>query len=208
VHGRLVQAVVLEQERSAVGVFEVPELGNVLAALPMDDLQLAAWRKHPETYFGVCQPPQRRKVTNWLEMAVFFHRSYRHTPRDVAARMGERISRQARIAASVSGGPRDYLLRKGGSVGDGDARLSRPAESVRHGRGSLFVTVRALSRLQGGPSSAASGPPSSWVLLPRLGRLRQLARAGRNPLFEAVTPGMLAALDSLGVSGYGARALV
>jgi hypothetical protein len=50
--------------------------------VPLTDVEIEAWKRHPDTFFGEVQPPQNRRANNWLELAMFFYESYKATPKD------------------------------------------------------------------------------------------------------------------------------
>jgi hypothetical protein len=78
---RLYDAVVSEQEKAVTGVYETLDGVHVMARTPMTELEMAAWKRHPDTFFGELRPLPP-KPTNWLELAQFFHNTYKSTPRE------------------------------------------------------------------------------------------------------------------------------
>lgn len=79
--GRLYEAAVFEQEKLVCGAYETSDGEHILAKCPLTDEELAAWRRHPETFFGEVRHVGK-KVENWLELCEFFYESYKNTPRD------------------------------------------------------------------------------------------------------------------------------
>jgi SEC-C motif len=78
--GRLMDAVVDENKKTAVGVYQT-DTGDFMVTHPLTDAEFAAWKRHPETFFGEIRQ-HSRKAENWLELAKFFYETYQHTPRD------------------------------------------------------------------------------------------------------------------------------
>jgi|ERR1700730_6621883 hypothetical protein len=73
-------AQVLEAERSMLGLYETLDGRHLMATVPLTDAEIAAWKLHPDTFFGeVRQIPRNAK--NWLELAQFFHETYKNTDR-------------------------------------------------------------------------------------------------------------------------------
>ena len=72
---------VLEDEQAVIGGYQTDAGLAVLAKAPLSDAEFRAWRRHPETFFGEIQEVSRPAKT-WLDMALWFHKSYKDTPRD------------------------------------------------------------------------------------------------------------------------------
>ena len=74
---RFYEAIVLEQQKEVLGVYRsLDGLQNLTVRTPMTDLEMAAWKRHPDTFFGeLRQLPQ--KATNWLELAESFYKTYK-----------------------------------------------------------------------------------------------------------------------------------
>jgi hypothetical protein len=81
VEGRLYEATVLENEKRIYGVFESREGRHFMASTPMTDNELAAWKRHPETFFGEVRHVGGQS-DNWLDLAKFLYQSYQRTPRE------------------------------------------------------------------------------------------------------------------------------
>ncbi|MGQ0456647.1 MAG: YecA family protein [Hyphomicrobium sp.] len=79
VPGRLYEATVLNQ--TVHGVYETSEGKHIICTSPLTDAEFAAWKKHPETFFGEVRRVSTG-VNNWLELAKFFFETYQHTPRE------------------------------------------------------------------------------------------------------------------------------
>jgi hypothetical protein len=47
----------------------------------MTDVEIAAWRRHPETFFGKVQPVTKQ-VESPLDLAEFMYETHRNTPKE------------------------------------------------------------------------------------------------------------------------------
>lgn len=81
VEARLYEASVLENEKLVYGVYQSRDGKHFMASTPMTDNELAAWKRHPETFFGEVRHIGGH-VDNWLELAKFLYQTYQHTPRE------------------------------------------------------------------------------------------------------------------------------
>jgi len=80
VPGRLVDAVVEEHSKSFSGIYQTAS-NSIIVRGPLSDEEMAAWRRHPDTFFGAVKKiPHTSK--NWLELAKFFYESYQNTARE------------------------------------------------------------------------------------------------------------------------------
>lgn len=81
VAGCLYEATVMEEAKKVFGVCETSEGKHVIVEVPISDAELAAYRRHPDTYFG-----EVRKVAGKAETPVdfcdFFYETYKDTPRE------------------------------------------------------------------------------------------------------------------------------
>jgi len=80
VPARLMDALVDETKKSVMGVYQTDK-DSFIVTSPLSDAELAAWKRHPDTFFGEVRQKQRR-ADNWLELAKFFYETYQHTPRE------------------------------------------------------------------------------------------------------------------------------
>lgn len=79
--GHLDTATVKEDERVAYCGFSFDDGKARIHKWPMSDAQMAAWKKHPDTFFGTVG--QRvTSISDPLELYDFIHNSYRNTPRE------------------------------------------------------------------------------------------------------------------------------
>lgn len=81
VEAKLQTVCVMETERQVVGSYQTDSGLAFLATTPLSEAEFKAWRRHPETFFGeildITQPSK-----TWLDMAIFFHKSYKDTSRE------------------------------------------------------------------------------------------------------------------------------
>jgi hypothetical protein len=72
---KITTAVVMEAAKSAVcgGVLEDGQSAGIFE-IPLSDVELAAWRRHPDTFFGEVTPARLRQG-DYLSMYDFFHES-------------------------------------------------------------------------------------------------------------------------------------
>jgi len=80
VAGRLVDAVVDEHKKSVTGIYQTVT-DSLMISTPLTDAEIAAWKRHPDTFFGEVRQ-KSTNAKNWLELAKFFYQTYRHTPRE------------------------------------------------------------------------------------------------------------------------------
>jgi hypothetical protein len=80
VPGRLAEAVVDENNKTVIGVYQSGP-HHFMASCPLTESEFAAWKRHPETFFGEVSQ-QSRPPKNWLELAEFYYETYQHTPRE------------------------------------------------------------------------------------------------------------------------------
>lgn len=79
--GLLTTATVVESERTAYCGLSFDNGKAGIYTWPLSDAEMAAWRKHPDTFFG--DVGQRTTNANGpLELYDFFHNGFLHTPRE------------------------------------------------------------------------------------------------------------------------------
>jgi len=79
--GLLTTATVAESERTAHCGLSFDDGKAYIYTWPLSDAEMAAWRKHPDTFFGEVRQ-RSTKAKDPLELYDFFHNSYRQTPRE------------------------------------------------------------------------------------------------------------------------------
>lgn len=81
VPGVLERAIVVEAWGKAQGVYCLQDGRRVMVSHELTEREWAAWRRHPETFFGRLEE-KRSEPRNWLELAEFFYRSYKDTNKE------------------------------------------------------------------------------------------------------------------------------
>lgn len=81
VPGELIDAVVLEQESQAVGIYRLKNGTTVIVKNPLTKDELSAYQAHPETFFGVVKRA-KREIKDALDAYDFLYESYRHTSKE------------------------------------------------------------------------------------------------------------------------------
>lgn len=79
VEGILTSGVVMEAEKSATCTFRTDHGHTLVIACPLSDVEMAAWRRHPETFFG--EVSTQWKCESALDFYDFFLDTYSKTPR-------------------------------------------------------------------------------------------------------------------------------
>jgi SEC-C motif len=79
--GKLTTATVMEAAKKAFCSFKLDDGKVITCTWPLSDLEMAAWGRHPDTFFG--EVVQRTTTANTpMELYDFFFASYRHTPKE------------------------------------------------------------------------------------------------------------------------------
>lgn len=79
--GKLTTATVMEAEKKAFCGLTFDNGKAIICSWPLSDLEMAAWRRHPDTFFG--EVGQRTTKANTpLELYDFFFNAYRNTPKE------------------------------------------------------------------------------------------------------------------------------
>ena len=81
VPGELIDAVVMETEKVAVCIHKVPDGRQIITRCPLTDNECAAYRRHPDTFFGVVKK-HPRKTEDPLELYDLFYDCYRNAPKE------------------------------------------------------------------------------------------------------------------------------
>lgn len=80
VPGRLMEAIVNKNEKTVMGVYQTAT-SSFMVNCPLTDAEFAAWKRHPDTFFGEVRQ-QSKTVENWLDLAKFFYETYQNTSRE------------------------------------------------------------------------------------------------------------------------------
>ena len=77
----LSDATVLEHEAAAYGVYRLNDGRSIICASPMTPQELAAYRRHPDTFFGI-HKDQGKRIGNPLELFDRAFETYRHSSKE------------------------------------------------------------------------------------------------------------------------------
>lgn len=78
--GILVQAVVRESEKQVFGLYEVEGGRTKIVTCPISDTELAAYKKHPETFFGKVEP--HGQIKSPLDMYDWIYDCYKNSSKE------------------------------------------------------------------------------------------------------------------------------
>ena len=79
--GVLEQAIANPESAKAIGVYRLADGTQVLATNPLTRAEVAAYKRHPETFFGTVSP-SACKANDPLDLYDFFFETYGHAPRE------------------------------------------------------------------------------------------------------------------------------
>jgi len=79
VEGVLTSAVVMEHEKVAVCAVNTEDGRGIIFKAPLTEAELAAWKRHPDTFFGKIS--RNRKSETVLDLYDFFMETYTKTPK-------------------------------------------------------------------------------------------------------------------------------
>ena len=82
VQAQLESASVLPPEKRAFGIYRTQDNRRLVVTCPLTDAEMAAWARHPETFFGVLEPGAGRKMRDPLDLYDFTRRNYHGTPKE------------------------------------------------------------------------------------------------------------------------------
>lgn len=80
--GELENAVVMEPERKAYGVYRMDDNRRVIVSTPLTDDEFAAYKKYPETFFGTVDKNAGRQCRDIIDWYDFFYESYQLTSKE------------------------------------------------------------------------------------------------------------------------------
>lgn len=81
--GQLTEAIIVEDWKECVGVYRLKDGRHLTAKCPVSDGEVAAYKKSPDTFFGVYRPERRRRELKTVVDAFdFCYESYQHTPKE------------------------------------------------------------------------------------------------------------------------------
>jgi hypothetical protein len=79
--GELTAATVVENEKLVYCAHKLVDGRSIIGTYPLTDDELSAYKKHPDTFFGVYQPIGK-EIKDPMELFDFFYTSYRKTPKE------------------------------------------------------------------------------------------------------------------------------
>ncbi len=79
--GTLMQGVVMPSKKECFGFYRTKEGKNIVATCPLTDSELAAYERHPDTFFGIPQRPQKG-ARDALELYDLFYDGHKSTSKD------------------------------------------------------------------------------------------------------------------------------
>lgn len=80
VEAELETATMLDSDKKAYGIFATAEGRRFIVTCPMTDAEIAAYRRHPKTFFGTLQHVGG-EIKSAFELADFMYETYQHTPK-------------------------------------------------------------------------------------------------------------------------------
>ena len=81
VPGELVDALVMEDEKTAYCIYRLDDGRTIILTDPLSDTEISAYRKHLDTFFGVIKPIPMQ-VKGPIDAFDFLFHSFRHTPKE------------------------------------------------------------------------------------------------------------------------------
>ncbi len=80
--GQLYEAIIVDTWKACLGFYRTQDGRNLQVKCPVSDAEIAAYRKHPDTFFGVYRPEMRQKeLKSSADAFDFLYASYRNTPK-------------------------------------------------------------------------------------------------------------------------------
>src|SRR5690606_30417176 len=80
--GILNEAIVDEAKKRVIKIYVLENGNNVMATCPISDEELSAYRKHPDTFFGVYKQANRQ-ANNAVDLYDFFYETYSKTSKEL-----------------------------------------------------------------------------------------------------------------------------
>ena len=72
--------IVDEWRKLAIGAYDIDGCGSSILSCPLSDVELAAYKKHPRTFFGELQP--KTQIDDPLEFYDWLYNCYKNTPKE------------------------------------------------------------------------------------------------------------------------------
>ena len=79
--GILTDATVLQSESTAYGTYKLADGRSIIVAAPLIAAELAAYQRHPDTFFGITKQ-QAKRIDDPLELFDFLYATYRQSSRE------------------------------------------------------------------------------------------------------------------------------
>jgi hypothetical protein len=79
--GVLTDATVLESESTAYGTYRLADGRSIIVTAPLTPDELTAYRRHPDTFFGITKQ-QAKRIDDPLALFDFFYATYRQSSRE------------------------------------------------------------------------------------------------------------------------------
>jgi hypothetical protein len=80
--GELLHGCVMEDKKVASCIYKLANGQNIIGQDPLSEAEIAAYRRHPETFFGVVKKGVRGGINDPLEFYDFCLEIYRNTPKE------------------------------------------------------------------------------------------------------------------------------
>jgi len=77
----LVDAIVIPEERNALCINQMADGQYYMHTVPLSDMELAAHKAHPDTFFGVIRTPRKLASTS-MQLFEFFYDTYRRNTKE------------------------------------------------------------------------------------------------------------------------------
>jgi hypothetical protein len=80
--GELLHGCVMESRKTAYCVYKLADGQNIIGEDPMSEAEMAAYRRHPDTFFGVVKQCARGGINDPLEFYDYCLEIYKNTPKE------------------------------------------------------------------------------------------------------------------------------
>lgn len=122
--GELVEACVVETTKAASCIFRMEDGTQVMVQLPLTPEELSAWKRYPETFFGVLRKAQKA-IQNPMDLFEFFLASCAETPKEKLLQLMEAEGDESLAALSQ----RELALVYAERLTNGALAASEPFET-------------------------------------------------------------------------------
>lgn len=80
VTGTLLEAEIDQENKKVIGIFGTPNEKSLICSIPISEIELQAYKDHPDTFFGVHRP-RPKKIEDAVDLYHFFYDCYKETPK-------------------------------------------------------------------------------------------------------------------------------